>query len=36
MEKINTVVAKTPVQIGDILVENIFEDAHLVATGKLK
>ena len=36
MEKINGVVAKTPVQIGDILVENIFEDAHLVATGNLK
>jgi len=36
MEKINAVVAVTPVQIGDVLVENISEDAHLIATGNLK
>ena len=36
MEKINGVVAVTPVQIGDVLLENISEDAHLIATGNLK
>lgn len=36
MKKINAVVAKTPVQIGDVLVENISDDAHLVSTGNLK
>ena len=33
MQKINTVVCKTPVKIGDIIIENICDDANLVATG---
>ncbi len=32
MEKINKTVCALPVKIGDILVENISDDAHLVAT----
>lgn len=36
MEKINAVVCKTPVKIGEVLVKNISEDANLVATGNLE
>ena len=32
MEKINKTVCKLPVKIGDVLVENICDDAHLIAT----
>ena len=35
MEKINQVVAKTPIKIGDVLLEGIDEDANLVATMNL-
>lgn len=33
MEKIDSVVCKLPVKIGDVLLANIFEDANLIATG---
>ena len=33
MKKINAVVCKLPVKIGDVLYENISEDANLIATG---
>ena len=33
MKKINEVTCKLPVKIGDVLVENICDDAHLIATG---
>ncbi|MBQ3221365.1 MAG: DUF1667 domain-containing protein [Clostridia bacterium] len=33
MKKINRVVCKLPVKIGDIIVENITEDINLIATG---
>ena len=36
MAKINKVVAKTPVAIGDVLVEDIADGANLVATDNLK
>ena len=32
MEKINAYVCETPVRIGDILIKNISEDIHLIAT----
>ena len=33
MQKINAATVTLPVKIGDIIVENISEDIHLVATG---
>ena len=36
MKVINKVVAKTPVSIGDVLVENIADGANLVATDSAK
>ena len=33
MKKINAATCKLPVKIGDIIVENISEGVHLVATG---
>ncbi len=36
MKKINQVVCKLPVKIGDVLVENITEDICLVATGSFQ
>ena len=33
MEKINATVCKMPVALGDILVENICDDANLIVTG---
>ena len=33
METINTTVCKLPIKIGDVIVENICDDAHLIATG---
>lgn len=33
MQKINAIVCKAPVKIGDVIIENICDDAHLVATG---
>lgn len=33
MQKINIVVCKTPVGLGDVLVENICDDANLIVTG---
>ena len=33
MEKLNGVVCKLPVKIGDIIVKNITEDINLIATG---
>lgn len=33
MKKINATVCGLPVKIGDVLVENISDDAHLIATG---
>ncbi len=33
MEKINNTVCVLPVKIGDVLVENISDDANLIATG---
>ena len=36
MEKINKTVCKLPVKIGDILLENICDDAHLIATGNIE
>lgn len=33
MQKINAIVWKAPVKIGDILIENVCDDANLVATG---
>lgn len=36
MKVINKVVAKTPVGIGDVLVENIADGANLVATDSVK
>ena len=35
MEKINKVVCKLPVKIGDILVENISDGANLIASGNV-
>ena len=35
MKKINAVVCKPTVQIGDILVENIIDDANLIVTSTL-
>ncbi len=35
MEKINKTTCKLPVKIGDVLVENISDDANLVATTNL-
>ena len=36
MKEINKVVAKTPIAIGDVLVENISDGANLVATDVAK
>ena len=36
MEKINKTVCELPVKIGDILLENISEDANLIVTGNIK
>ena len=36
MKRINQIKAKTPVSIGDVLVENIEGDANLVATDNVK
>ena len=36
MEKINSLVCKLPVRLGDILFENISEDANLIATNDEK
>ena len=33
MEKINATVCELPVKIGDVLVENISDDANLIAAG---
>jgi len=33
MEKINTIIAKAPVKIGDVIMEKISEDIDLIATG---
>ena len=33
MEKINAIVCKMPVALGDVLVENICDDANLVVAG---
>lgn len=33
MAKINAITCKTPVALGDVLVENICDDANLVVTG---
>ncbi len=33
MKKVNSVVCKLPVKIGDVLYENISEEANLIATG---
>ena len=33
MAKINAVVCKMPVKLGDVLVENICDDANLIVTG---
>ena len=33
MKKINTTTCKMPVKLGDILVENICDDANLIVTG---
>ena len=35
MTKINAIVCELPVKIGDVLVENICDDAHLIATRKM-
>lgn len=35
MEKINQITAKTPLKIGDVILENIDENANLVATMNL-
>ena len=35
MAKINAFTADTPVKIGDVLIENISDDANLVATGDI-
>lgn len=32
MEKINTFCCKTPVKLGDVLIENVSEDIHVIAT----
>ena len=36
MEKINAFVASVPAHIGDVLIENISDDASLVATGDVE
>ncbi|MBE7067749.1 MAG: DUF1667 domain-containing protein [Clostridiales bacterium] len=36
MEKINKTVCELPVKIGDILLENISEDANLIVAGNIK
>ena len=36
MEKINKTVCVLPVKIGDIVVENICDDAHLVVAGNIE
>ncbi len=36
MKKINKILCKTPVYIGDVLFENISDGANLVATGNIK
>ena len=36
MEKINKTTCSLPVKIGDVLVENISEDANLLATANVK
>ena len=33
MKKINEVVCKTPVKLGEVLVEGILDDANLIVTG---
>ena len=33
MQKINATTCKMPVALGDILVENISDDANLIVTG---
>ena len=32
MDKINGYICKTPVQIGDVLIENVTEDINIIAT----
>ena len=36
MEKINAYTCETPVKIGDILIENVSDNANLIATGNEK
>lgn len=36
MEKINSYTCETPVKIGDVLIENVSDNANLIATGNEK
>ena len=36
MKKINSVTCKTPINLGDVILENIDGDANLVATKTIK
>lgn len=36
MQKINQIIAKTPLQIGDVIVENLCEGVNLIATSTVK
>ena len=36
MAKLNGMICKTPVALGDVLVENICDDANLIVTGNFK
>ncbi len=36
MQKVNSVTAKLPIKIGDVIYANIDEDIDLIATGNLK
>ena len=36
MKKINAIVCKLPVKIGDVLLENVSENANVIATGNAK
>ena len=36
MEKINSVIVKTPIKIGDIILKDVFKDVNVVACANLK
>ena len=33
MQKINSITCKMPVKLGDVLIENVCDDAHLIVSG---